>query len=268
MIECQHLTKSYGRLLAVNGLDLHIPDGEVFGFLGPNGAGKTTTIQMMIGLLRPTSGRVLVNGLDVEQHPIAIKRQIGYVPDEPYLYDRLTPVEFLQLICDLYHVDRAARMRKIPRILDFFGLTDAAGERIGGFSHGMRQKVALAAALIHDPRVLFLDEPTVGLDPRAARTLKDTLVALAQQGATVVLCTHILEIAEHICDRVAIVDHGRLIAHGTLTELRERVTAGSAASLEDIFLQLTDHSGRSADAHNSEAGEMDEATRIRRVLEG
>lgn len=240
MIECQHLTKAFGNFIAVNGLDLQIPDGEIFGFLGPNGAGKTTTIQMMIGLLRPTSGRVLLNGLDVEQHPVAVKRQIGYVPDEPYLYDRLTPVEFLELICDLYHVDRTARARKIEQLLSFFALSDSAHERIGSFSHGMRQKVALAAALIHDPRVLFLDEPTVGLDPRAARQLKDTLVALAQQGATIVLCTHILEIAERICDRVAIIDHGRLVADGTLAELRERAAGGTAVSLEDIFLQLTD----------------------------
>jgi ABC-2 type transport system ATP-binding protein len=256
VIECHHLTKAYGSFFAVNGLDLQIPDGEIFGFLGPNGAGKTTTIQMMIGLLRPTSGQVLLNGLDVERHPVAVKRQIGYVPDEPYLYDRLTPVEFLQLICDLYHVDPAVRAHKIERLLTFFELADSAGERIGGFSHGMRQKVALAAALIHDPRVLFLDEPTVGLDPRAARQLKDTLVALAQQGATVILCTHILEIAEHICDRVAIIDHGRLVADGTLAELRQRAAGGATVSLEDIFLQLTDHSG------------VSEEVQVRNLLEG
>ncbi len=238
LLTAEGLTKRFGDFTAVDGVDLVVQPGEVCGLLGPNGAGKTTTIGMMIGLLRPTAGTVRIAGRDVQRDSREVKRLIGYVPDEPYLYDKLTGREFVTLMGQLYGVggDLVAR---VDRLLAYFDLQDAAGDQIGGYSHGMKQKTALCGALVHDPALLFLDEPTVGLDPRSARLLKDTLRALAEQGRSVLLCTHILEIAQAICDRVAILDHGRIIAQGSLDELRQSAHAESDESLEDIFLRLT-----------------------------
>jgi ABC-2 type transport system ATP-binding protein len=236
LIEARGLRKVYKETAAVASVDLAVRAGEIFGFLGPNGAGKTTTIKMLIGLLRPTAGTALIGGHDIEREPIAAKMLIGYVPDEPYLPDKLTAREFLQFVGGLYRVPAAQARRRGEELLRLFDLAGHADELLGGYSHGMRQKAALAGALLHDPRVLFLDEPTVGLDPRSARLIKDILRQLAARGTAVFLTTHILEIAERLCDRVAIISDGQVIASGTLDELR----AGTHdRSLEDIFLALT-----------------------------
>lgn len=238
LLEAKGLVKRFGSFTAVNGIDLSVQAGEVFGLLGPNGAGKTTTVSMLTGLLRPTAGAVRIGGHDVQREAQAVKRLIGYVPDEPYLYDKLTGREFVTLMAQLYGVT-ANLAARVEELLAYFDLRDAAGDLIGGYSHGMKQKTALCGVLVHDPMLLFLDEPTVGLDPRSARLLKDTLRGLADRGRAVLLCTHILEIAQAICDRVAIIDHGRVIALGSVDELRRTAHAGSGESLEDIFLRLT-----------------------------
>ncbi len=236
MIEAVDLQKRYGETVAVEGVDLQVQAGEIFGFLGPNGAGKTTTIKMLIGLLRPSSGTARIGGYDVQQEPIAAKSLIGYVPDQPYLPEKLSAREFLEFIGGLYQIDRATARRRGEELLKLFDLDGRGDDLLGGFSHGMRQKTALAGALLHDPKAFFLDEPTVGLDPRSARLIKDILHQTAARGAAVFMSTHILEIAERICDRVAIIAGGRVIAVGSVEELR----AGRVGeSLEDIFLQLT-----------------------------
>lgn len=236
MLTARGLYKDFNGKVAVAGVDLDIHRGEIFGFLGPNGAGKTTTIKMLIGLLRPSAGTALIGGHDIQQEPIAAKGQLGYVPDEPALPDKLTAREFLQFIGGLYRMDSKQVQRRGDELLRLFDLSEHADELVGGFSHGMRQKTALAGALLHDPKVLFLDEPTVGLDPRSARLIKDILRQLAARGTAVLLTTHILEIAERLCDRVAIIMNGRIIATGSLDELRR---SSGDQSLEDIFLSLT-----------------------------
>jgi len=232
------LTKAYGERLAVNGLNLEVRRGEVFGFLGPNGAGKTTTIRMLTGLIRPTSGTASVAGFDVVHETLAVKRRVGYLAETPYLYPKLSGREFLSFMAGLYRIPAAEAIARGERLLELFELADKANDLVESYSHGMRQKLALAGALLHEPPVLFLDEPTSGLDPRSARLVKDLLVALVDRGHTVFLSTHVLEIAEHLCHRVAIMDHGRMVASGTLDELR-REARRDAGSLEDIFLQLT-----------------------------
>ena len=232
------LAKRFGAVDAVKGLDLEVRAGEVFGFLGPNGAGKTTTLRMMVGLLRPTAGRVLIDGYDVAKATQAAKARLAFVPDEPHLFDGLTGREFLEFIGDLYRVPRDLQEARAARLVEQFDLGDYLDAAIGGYSHGTRQKLALVGALLHEPANLLLDEPTVGLDPRAAYVLKTTLRQRADAGGTVLLSTHILEIAEGLCDRVGILDHGRLLAVGTLEELRARL-GDPAASLEALFLLLT-----------------------------
>jgi ABC-2 type transport system ATP-binding protein len=236
MIEARGLAKRYGETQAVAGVDLAVRPGEIFGFLGPNGAGKTTTIKMLIGLLQPTSGTALIGGHDIATQPLAAKRLLGYVPDQPYLPEKLTAHEFLQFVAGLYRLERGEARRRGDDLLRLFGLDERADELIGGYSHGMRQKTALAGALLHSPRAFFLDEPTVGLDPRSARLIKDILREVAGRGAAVFMSTHILEIAERMCDRVAIINQGRIVATGTVPELR---AGRSSESLEDIFLELT-----------------------------
>ena len=236
MIEARGLRKVFKSAVAVDTVDLHVAGGEIFGFLGPNGAGKTTTIKMLVGLLRPSAGVALIGGHDVERDPLAAKALIGYVPDAPYLPEKLTGREFLQFIGGLYRLPGEQARRRGEELLKLFDLHDHGDALIGGYSHGMRQKTALAGALLHDPQALFLDEPTVGLDPRSARLIKDILRQLAGRGTAVFLTTHILEIAERLCDRVAIIRDGSVIAAGSMVELR---LGDHDRSLEDIFLSLT-----------------------------
>jgi ABC-2 type transport system ATP-binding protein len=236
MIEAVGLEKRYGDTHAVKGVDLAVYPGEIFGFLGPNGAGKTTTIKMLVGLLRPSAGSARIGGHDIQQDPIAAKRLIGYVPDQPYLPEKLSAREFLAFTAGLYQLDQADARRRGEELLRLFDLQGRGDDLVGGFSHGMRQKTALAGALLHSPQAFFLDEPTVGLDPRSARLIKDILREVSGRGTAVLMSTHILEIAERMCDRVAIISGGRVIATGTVDELR---AGRSGESLEDIFLELT-----------------------------
>lgn len=237
LIQTRDLVKRYGDKVAVNHVSFEVQAGEIFAFLGPNGAGKTTTIKMIVGLLQPGSGSVHVAGFDVQRQALQAKAACGYVPDEPNLYAKLSGRELLRFVGDLYNLDRKQVDRRIEELVRLFDLTHAADDLIESYSHGMRQKAALAAALIHDPKVLILDEPTVGLDPKSARLIKDILRQLADRGAAILLSTHILEIAERMCDRIGIIHQGELAAVGSMAELRAENHGGS--SLEDIFLQLT-----------------------------
>ncbi len=247
-IVCRELRKQFGSLVAVDSISLEVEPGELFGFLGPNGAGKTTMIKMLTGLLSPSSGGALLGGYDIQHYPREAKSILGYVPDNPFLYEKLTGREFLNFMADLYSVTPKNRTTRIEDLLHLFELEDKGNDLIQGYSRGMRQKIALAAALIHAPRILFLDEPTVGLDPKGARTMRDIVQELCRRGTTVFMSTHILEIAERMCDRVAIVNKGRIVALGTVEDLRGRATgtqgeggpAGKIKTLEDIFLELTE----------------------------
>ncbi len=238
MIELTNVSKSYNRgaAKAVDSLNLTVQAGEIFGFLGPNGAGKTTTIKMMVGLLTPDSGTIRINGVDAIAQPLECKRQIGFVPDNPDLYDRLTGMEYLNFIADIFRVPAAVRRERIKHYLEAFELVGSAGDLVQSYSHGMKQKLALTAALLHDPIVFILDEPLVGLDPRSAHLLKEILREHCNAGRTVFFSTHILEVAERLCDRIGIISHGRLIACGTMNELRGQ----GSESLEKIFLELTE----------------------------
>lgn len=237
-IEINKLQKNYGSFEAVKALDLTVQKGELFCFLGPNGAGKTTTIKMMTGLLEPTEGVINICGIDIWKSPVEAKQHFAYVPDHPNLYPKLTGREFLRFIGSVFHMSQQTFEKRMEEYLQLFQLTGRADELMEGYSHGMKQKISLCAALIHQPDVLFLDEPTVGLDPKSARTLKTLLRKLCDNGMTVFMSTHILEIAEQMCDRVGIILQGELIALGTMEELREK-GAEEQATLEDIFLQLT-----------------------------
>lgn len=237
MIEARHLSKRYGDIQAVRGLDLHVGEGVLFGFVGPNGAGKTTTIRLLCGILRPTSGEARVARYDVLKEPVEVKRRIGYLAEEPNLYEKLTTREFLDFAADLHDLDAEARPR-IERLLHVLQLSEKEDELVEGLSRGMRQKVGLAAALLHDPQVLFLDEPTSGLDPASARLVKDVLSELTRRGKTIFLSTHLLDVAQDMCDRVGIINEGALVAEGSLEDLRSYADAPDA-SLEDLYLKLT-----------------------------
>ncbi len=248
MIRCNGLRKAYGPLLAVDDLDLHIERGEVFGFLGPNGAGKTTTIRMLVGMLAPTAGTVHLGGHDLAREPEAAKALLGYVPDQPFLYDKLTGMEFLRFVGGLYAMEASDVAERGVDLLEEFGLLDRAEELIETYSHGMKQRLAVASALVHRPRILILDEPMVGMDPQGALELRRLLGALAASGVTIFLSTHSLGVAEELCDRIGILDHGRLVALGSLGELRSRATdhpelAPAGPSLEAVFLRLTGTEG-------------------------
>ena len=239
MIEFDAVTRLYGAKQAVAGLDLTVRGGELFAFLGPNGAGKTTTIKMLVGLLRPTSGKIRVCGLDVVEQPREANRLLGYVPDEVYLYDKLTGREFLQFVADVHGMDAGQARASIARQIADFELADFADDLTDSYSHGMKQRLAFGAALLHDPRVLIVDEPMVGLDPRSARLAKDLLRARATAGTTVFMSTHTLSVAEEIADRIGIVDRGRLLCVGALSELRHEL-AQESTTLEQLFLDVTD----------------------------
>ena len=242
MIEIQNLRKAFGEKIALHGLDLSVKGGEIFAFLGPNGAGKTTTIKILTGLLRPDSGSASVGGFDLATQGLQARALMSYVPDEPYLYDKLTGREFLRMIGDLYGLPRARIEARIDAVVEAFDLSEFLDNLTESCSHGMKQRTVIAAALLHEPRVLVIDEPMVGLDPKSARTVKDTLKALARvQGVTVFMSTHTLSVAEEVADRVGILNRGRLVALGTLAEMRQMRTETSEghARLEDLFLELT-----------------------------
>jgi len=236
LIELSDVSKYYGTKLAVDNLSLEVRKGEIFGFIGPNGAGKTTTIKMMVGILRPDGGRIFVDNIDAVEHPIYAKRILGYVPDTPILYESLTGLQFINFIADAYNVSSDERMRNINYYSELFEIKEALRELISSYSHGMKQKLVILSALVHNPSVLVLDEPLVGLDPKAAFNLKNIMKEHVKKGNTVFFSTHILEVAEKLCDRVGIIKNGKLIACGTLDELKE----GKDETLENIFMELVE----------------------------
>ena len=237
MIKIANLSKSYGDFEALKDLSLEIPAGELFCFIGPNGAGKTTTIKILTGMLRPTSGTATIDSLDIQRDPIRVKQRIGYIPDMPYLYDRLTTTEFFRFTGELYAVPKARVLSELDAAFTQFGLDEHRSALVKDLSHGLRQRLIYATTFLHSPTVMFIDEPFVGLDPYTIRLIKDLLRAHTRNGGTILLTTHILAIAEDIADRIGIIHEGRLVALGTLGELRTK--SGGQTSLEDIFLSLT-----------------------------
>jgi ABC-2 type transport system ATP-binding protein len=235
-LELTGLAKAFDRP-AVDGLDLRVRAGEFYALLGPNGAGKTTTLRMVAGLLKPDAGAISVFGVDALTRPVEAKRVIAWVSDEPMIYDKLTPFEYLEFVAGLWSIDAETAEARARGLIDWLGLGPNAHERCQGFSKGMRQKVALAGALVHEPSLIILDEPLTGLDAGSARLVKDVLVERVRDGATVIMTTHILEVAERMAERIGVISKGRLIAEGTLEELRRRAGKGDT-SLEDIFLAL------------------------------
>jgi len=240
VIAFDHVAKSYnkGKVRAVDDLTLTVPSGEIYGFLGPNGAGKTTTLKMVVGLLRPDAGSIAINGFDVRTDALKTKSLATYVPDYPAVYERLTGLEYLNFIGDVYGVPKRERLERIDKWLEIFELGQAVGNPIQSYSHGMKQKIVLIAAILPAPRVMILDEPMVGLDPRASHRLKEMMREHCDAGGTLFFSTHIMEVAERICDRIGIIHKGRLVASGTMEELR-RIDK-EQQSLEHIFLELTE----------------------------
>jgi len=239
VIEFKRVSKSYnkGKVRAVDDLTMTVNSGEIFGFLGPNGAGKTTTLKMTVGLLKPDAGTVAVNGIDIQDSPLKCKSITTYVPDYPAVYERLTGLEYLNFIGDVYGVQKKERLARIEKWLEIFELSGAVGSPIQSYSHGMKQKIVLIAALLPAPRVMVLDEPMVGLDPRAAHHMKEMMREHCDKGGTLFFSTHIMEVAEKLCDRIGIINKGKLIASGTMAELRK---LNEEQSLENIFLELTE----------------------------
>jgi ABC-2 type transport system ATP-binding protein len=245
MIRLVNLSKQYGKIRAVDHIHLQVAQGVIFGFLGPNGAGKTTTIKMMAGIIKPTEGHITINKIDLAKDPASVKQCVGCIPDRPYLYEKLTCMEFLQFIAGLYRLGQGPSLsRKMDDMLSVFELQDWRDELIEGFSHGMKQRLVMASALIHKPKVLIVDEPMVGLDPKGARLVKKIFREEAQRGTTIFMSTHSLEVAEEVCDEVAIIQSGRIIAQGTAEALKKK--AGVEGSLEKIFLALTAEKGLEA----------------------
>jgi ABC-2 type transport system ATP-binding protein len=249
MIELIHLTKKFGELVAVNDLSLNVAPGEFFVILGPNAAGKTTTLKLLTGLLKPTSGTVRVAGFDVQTHPMEVHRRMAYVPDFPFLYDKLTPWEFFRFIGQLFDMDLCRIQSAAGELIERFSLQPYVNLSIEGLSHGTRQRVALVSALLHDPQVFVIDEPMVGLDPYHVRVVKDVLRERVRAGMTVFMSTHELSVAEEVADRIGIIDRGRLIAVGTPDQLRQQT--GAAGPLEEVFLSLTSQDTNSAPASAS-----------------
>lgn len=237
MIQLAGLTKRYGDFTAVDGIDLTVHRGELFGLLGPNGAGKTTTLRMIAGILQPTAGTVAIGGVSLERDPVAAKSKLGFIPDRPFIYEKLTGTEFLRFVAGLYGQGGTDVDRRGEELLALFDLLDWKDDLVETYSHGMRQKLIIASAFVHRPQVIVVDEPMVGLDPKAARLLKDLFRAYVERGNTIVMSTHTLEVAETLCDRIAIVQNGRIAAMGTMADLRS--STGTGAGLEEIFLRLT-----------------------------
>lgn len=239
MLTLKNMSKSYnkGVIKAVDNLDLVVNSGEIFGFLGPNGAGKTTTIKMIVGLLKPDEGNIILDGIDVWEESLKAKSMISYVPDNPEIYDRLNGIEYLNFIADMYGISRDERKSKIEYYSKLFNIEDALSDIISSYSHGMKQKLVLTSALLNNPDLFILDEPMVGLDPKSSFNLKEIMRKLCDEGKTVFFSTHVMEVAEKLCDRIAIINKGKIIAHGSMEELREH--AKERTSLENIFLELT-----------------------------
>lgn len=239
MLTLKNISKSYnkGAIKAVDNLDLVVNSGEIFGFLGPNGAGKTTTIKMIVGLLKPDEGNIILDGIDVWEESLKAKSMISYVPDNPEIYDRLNGIEYLNFIADMYGISRDERKSKIEYYSKLFNIEDALSDIISSYSHGMKQKLVLTSALLNNPDLFILDEPMVGLDPKSSFNLKEIMRKLCDEGKTVFFSTHVMEVAEKLCDRIAIINKGKIIAHGSMEELREH--AKERTSLENIFLELT-----------------------------
>jgi ABC-2 type transport system ATP-binding protein len=238
MIRLEGLTKLFGSFTAVDCIDLHVPRGELFGFLGPNGAGKTTTLRMIAGILRPTDGRVWIGGDDLIAQPMAAKSRLGFIPDRPFIYEKLTGAEFLRFVAGLFGHDGQKVEYRINELLDLFELSVWKDELVESYSHGMRQKLIISSALIHRPECIVVDEPMVGLDPKGARLLKDIFRGFVDRSGTVLMSTHTLEVAEAMCDRIGIIQEGKIVACGSMDELRRQTAAGDV-SLEELFLKLT-----------------------------
>lgn len=240
MLKIKNLSKSYdgGGIKAVDNVTLDIKPGEIFGFLGPNGAGKTTTIKMIVGLLKPDEGEINIDGINVWERPLEAKQQISYIPDNPEVYEKLKGIDYLNFVADMYGVPRETRIKKIEYYTDLFNIEKALGDIIGSYSHGMRQKLVLTSGLLNEPKLFILDEPMVGLDPKSAFNLKEIMRLMCDEGKTVFFSTHVLEVAEKLCDRIAIINKGKIIKVGTMEELRDH--AKEKGSLENIFLELTE----------------------------
>jgi ABC-2 type transport system ATP-binding protein len=238
MIRLIGLTKKYGRFTAVDGINLTVPEGELFGFLGPNGAGKTTTLRMIAGILKPTAGAVEIAGDDIQARPLHAKARLGFIPDRPYVYEKLTGAEFLRFVAALYGQSGTEVENRADELLELFELTPWKHELVESYSHGMRQKLIISSALVHRPAVIVVDEPMVGLDPRSAKLLKELFRQFVDRGGTVLMSTHTLEVAETMCDRIAIIQKGKIAAYGTMEELRAQTSSGQM-SLEELFLKIT-----------------------------
>jgi ABC-2 type transport system ATP-binding protein len=238
MIKLESLTKKYGSFTAVDAIDLEVPSGQLFGFLGPNGAGKTTTLRMIAGILRPTAGRIRIGGIDLVERPNEAKALLGFIPDRPFIYEKLTGMEFLRFVAGLFGQEGAQIEHRARELLALFDLEDWRDELVESYSHSMRQKLIISSAFVHRPAVIVVDEPMVGLDPKAARTLKDLFREYTRRGHTIMMSTHTLEVAQTMCDRIGIIQRGRIAAMGTMDELRRNAESG-AEGLEEIFLRLT-----------------------------
>ena len=241
MLNIQHLTKTYGDKKAVDDLSLHIAPGEIYGFIGHNGAGKTTTIKACCGSLQCDSGEILIDGLSIRQKPLQCKAKIAYIPDNPDLYEFMTGIRYLNFIADIFGVSAADRRERIRRYADLFELTPSLAQPVSAYSHGMKQKLAIISAWLHSPQLIIMDEPFVGLDPKASHLLKEMMREVCRQGGAIFFSTHVLEVAEKLCDKVAIIKSGRLIRSGTMEEVR------GDASLEEVFLELEDGNAGRAD---------------------
>ncbi|MEO7965709.1 MAG: ABC transporter ATP-binding protein [Gemmatimonadaceae bacterium] len=238
MIELTQLSKRYGSFTAVDSIDLFVPKGELFGFLGPNGAGKTTTLRMIAGILRPTAGRVRIAGLDIVERPVEAKSRLGFIPDRPFIYEKLTGMEFLRFVAGLYQQEGKDVEHRARELLALFDLEEWRDEVVESYSHGMRQKLIISSAFVHRPDVIVVDEPMVGLDPKAAKTIKDLFREYTRRGHTIMMSTHTLEVAQTLCDRIAIIQKGKIRACGTMNDLRQNAVRGDEG-LEEIFLRLT-----------------------------
>lgn len=236
MLQVKNLKKTFGKFIAVNELSFEVKKGEVFGLLGPNGAGKTTTFKIIAGLLKPTSGKVFIGGYDIERNPVEAKKIIGFIPDRPFIYEKLTGTEFMQFVADLHGLNNSRG--RIDYLLELFDLKDWAHELVEGYSHGMKQRLAFASALLHRPPLLVVDEPIVGLDPKGARLIKGIFTKMREEGMSILMSTHILEIAEELCDRICIMNEGKAIVTGTLEEIKQ-FAKEREGKLEQLFLKLT-----------------------------